>query len=435
MLFVALFLVTLFGHVAARSPPLVKGVTTIHSARKPGATISWKEIYLAGGPSQSSLYVATGQGGPCYISRDSNGTVLNPWAWKLRANVFYVDQAIQTGFSYDALFHGTLEQYVNDIMTKLLQLPMFTPEPGLVTPPFHPNATALCGTGLGGDVGRTSNTSQQIAAEMYQFTQVWVSESAGKRISLWTHYDRPVTFAYFARQNEKIKQTEHGGKCVKSKDTLLKLDTLGLLNACVASLVETQFPEFFRGHNTYGISRLGNNEVVNGLCLGGLVTGAPVVGQNFYPSNRSGFDITQLIRLAKAFLSTGDPARANIPNLNYILNGGYKVAMAFRYRDYRGNWINGERSSGYQKLITNLTYIDGVTRQSGGFSFSRVFEVGHYVHAQNPETVYRIFNRAMFDRDIPTGLHTNSYRLQGPQSSFGIKSMLPPLQPVECSTW
>lgn len=35
------------------------------------------------------------------------------------------------------------------------------------------------------------------------------------------------------------------------------------------------------------------------------------------------------------------------------------------------------REAGYQDIVTNQTYVGGVVRQYGKFSFSRVFEAGH----------------------------------------------------------
>lgn len=54
-----------------------------------------------------------------------------------------------------------------------------------------------------------------------------------------------------------------------------------------------------------------------------------------------------------------------------------------------------------------------------------------------PDTVYEIFNRAMFGKDVATGkLPTsgrfNNYSSSGPLSSLQIKNELPPPPPVLC---
>ena len=123
-------------------------------------------MYLAGGPGQSSLYAATGQGGPCYINRDSKTLTLNSWSWNNNVNLLYIDQPVQSGFSYDALVSGILQQVPG----------IYTPEPFTSDPPFQPNSTTTYGTIPSQILSHTANTSQQVARQLYQFTQVWVNE-------------------------------------------------------------------------------------------------------------------------------------------------------------------------------------------------------------------------------------------------------------------
>jgi hypothetical protein len=97
------------------------------------------------------------------------------------------------------------------------------------------------------------------------------------------------------------------------------------------------------------------------------------------------------------------------------------------------------RSAGYASIVSNSTYNGGVVRQHDKVSFSRVFEAGHAVGAYQPETVSKIFDRVMFDKDVATGIvdtvsHT-SYSSTGPDSSFGIKNGLPMGSNHECYVW
>ena len=63
-----------------------------------------------------------------------------------------------------------------------------------------------------------------------------------------------------------------------------------------------------------------------------------------------------------------------------------------------------------------------------------------------PETVQKIFNRALFGTDIATGkiptsgtagraVGSNDYSTTGPSSSWNIKNRLPPSPPVDCNLW
>ena len=151
-----------------------------------------------------------------------------------------------------------------------------------------------------------------------------------------------------------------------------------------------------------------------------------------------------------AFYYTADYEREDIrggylQDLAYLLDNGVKVAMMYGDRDYACNWLGGENVSlntpysqqdqfvraGYANIQVNDSYVGGVVRQHGNFSFSRVFESGHEIPAYQPETALQIFNRAIFGMDIATGNISTSaangsdYSTSGPESSFGIKNDVP----------
>jgi len=108
------------------------------------------------------------------------------------------------------------------------------------------------------------------------------------------------------------------------------------------------------------------------------------------------------------YQNIGDALRVDISNLNYILQRGYKVAMVHGDRDYRCNcksssictltvflheyqglaeklpaWLQiGRTPQNSRKVDTTLSapmllYTGGYVRQTGNFSFSRVFQAGH----------------------------------------------------------
>jgi carboxypeptidase D len=122
--------------------------------------------------------------------------------------------------------------------------------------------------------------------------------------------------------------------------------------------------------------------------------------------------------IMKAFTATGDLARPGfLEDLAYILDSGIKVTMLYGDRDYACNWIGGEavslavpyskqqqfKSAGYADIKVNESYVGGLVRQYGNFSFARIFQAGHEVPAYQPETAYEIFRRSMNNLDIATG--------------------------------
>lgn len=148
---------------------------------------------------------------------------------------------------------------------------------------------------------------------------------------------------------------------------------------------------------------------------------------------------------SSAFRGIGDYPRPGwIEDIAYLLENGIKVSLIYGDRDFACNWIGGEQvslaipweeqenfaASGYQPLVTNSSYEGGQVRQYGNLSFIRVYQAGHATPSYQPESAYRIFNRALFNRDIATGkidTATNTtYGTVGPADTFGIKNEVPP---------
>lgn len=144
-----------------------------------------------------------------------------------------------------------------------------------------------------------------------------------------------------------------------------------------------------------------------------------------------------------AFGGTGDAFRqSNMANLEYLLDDGVGIALIYGDRDYtcpitgaealakEMAWT-GQRDfadAGYQELEgLSATAKGGVAKQYGRLSFTRIFESGHQVSAYAPETVYTVFNRTIFDRDVVTGKVAVDprYSTRGPKESSGWSNKLP----------
>lgn len=59
-------------------------------------------MWINGGPGCSSMMGLLMELGPCSINAHGNGTTANPHSWTEAANVFFLDQPIGVGFSYDS---------------------------------------------------------------------------------------------------------------------------------------------------------------------------------------------------------------------------------------------------------------------------------------------------------------------------------------------
>lgn len=154
--------------------------------------------------------------------------------------------------------------------------------------------------------------------------------------------------------------------------------------------------------------------------------------------------------VSSAFRSIGDYVRPGwIEDLAYLLENGVKVTLAYGDRDFACNWYGGElvslaidyssteafRSAGYEGIQVNDSYVGGQVRQYGNLSFSRVYQAGHEIPSYQPETAYRIFTRALFNKDIATGTQS-TYTNGEAYASTGLNDTLsitnePPEQPLQ----
>ncbi|GJD03994.1 serine carboxypeptidase [Colletotrichum higginsianum] len=444
-------------------------------------------IWMNGGPGSSSMPGLFNENGPCYINADSKSTRPSEWSWNNKVNMLYIDQPVQVGFSYD-----TLRNVTRNLLGGIQTLNASSPIPSQ-------NATFQTGTLASGNRNTTSWGSRNAAIALWHFSQVWFQEFPGyhpndDRISIATQsyggrYG-PAFAAYFQEQNEKIRNGTWDG--TEGEKYILNLDTLLIVNGCIDRQVQwLSYPEM-AFNNTYGIEtvnetidacrevaavydpeNVGINATVNRICEAAESYCTRYIRDPYLDiSGRDYYDVTQSAlgvplnwtgsssASSSAFRGIGDYPRPGwIEDIASLLHSGVKVSLMYGDRDFACNWIGGEEvalaipwadqenfaAAGYEPLQTNCTYEGGQVRQYGNLSYIRVYQAGHAVPSYQPESAYRIFNRALFNRDIATGRVDTAadptYGTRGPADTFGIKSEVPPqyedfcyvLDPSTCS--
>ncbi|KAI1779461.1 Alpha/Beta hydrolase protein [Hypoxylon cercidicola] len=415
-------------------------------------------IWMNGGPGASSLFGVFTENGPCHITRDLIPEQ-NPWSWNKDYNILYVDQPVQTGFSYDVLTEGFLDIETGNIF------PAGSDDQG--------NRTFIPGTFGSQNVRSTANTTEIAAKHFWNFLQEWTGRFTGHNtsdnaISIWTEsyggrYG-PSFAAYIQDQNSRIQN----GFMDDAK--IINLTTLGIINGCVDLLIqETSAPEFAYDKNSYNIPGITYDNYTAAMHAYSQYNGcqdqiidchcrANAEDPDMYGNNTevnklnvpvNYTDISNTV--GEAFNLTGDYARRNpkgyLKNIATLLDSGIQAAMVYGDRDFACNWIGGERVSlnityGQSEAFKQAGYanvtIDGSTpvgqvRQHGLFSFTRVYQSGHMVPAYRPDVAYILLNRTMQLKDVATGNSTitDDYSTSGsPNSTTALKA--PPIPSVTC---
>ncbi|KIW66658.1 hypothetical protein PV04_05969 [Phialophora macrospora] len=141
-------------------------------------------IYLAGGPGESSIYTAlASESGPCYVNTAGNDTTLNPWAFNNYVNMLFIDQPVQTGFSFDKLVNGTFN--LTDEIIRPLAFNASTAAAQI-------DPLTSWGTFPSQDPAHTTNTSVSSARAVWHFAEHWLASfppyaTSSSKISFWAN--------------------------------------------------------------------------------------------------------------------------------------------------------------------------------------------------------------------------------------------------------
>lgn len=138
--------------------------------------------------------------------------------------------------------------------------------------------------------------------------------------------------------------------------------------------------------------------------------------------------------VGNSFGTTGDDDRQDgtIAAVRTLIADNVTVVIYAGDADYNCNWLGGQAvvkeinppswdCAGYVNVSTSDGIVHGQVKQSGAFSFVRVYESGHEVPFYQPEIALALLQRALKQKDIATGKkHVypgSSYLTVGPAES------------------
>lgn len=166
--------------------------------------------------------------------------------------MLYIDQPVQTGFSYDTLVNGTLNLLSQDVEIMDFKQEKMPKQ----------NTTLLLGTFPSNNIDATANSTTNGARTLWHFAQAFFQEFPDykpndNRVSIWTEsyggkYG-PAYTAFFQQQNQRIA---NGSLTTKGETALIHLDTLGIINGCVDTLTQQLSYAQMAFNNTYNLQTI-----------------------------------------------------------------------------------------------------------------------------------------------------------------------------------
>ncbi|OCK76539.1 alpha/beta-hydrolase [Lepidopterella palustris CBS 459.81] len=417
-------------------------------------------VWINGGPGSSSMIGLFQELGPCGV--DSDGNVYNnPYSWSNASNMLFIDQPTQVGFSYSIPIPGYTDE--NGLIIELPDetCPDFAEQYGTCGTYSYANQT-LTANSTGAAAPNMWKTLQGFMGAFPQYSRngfSFTTESYGG------HY-APVFNEYIEEQNKKNIPGAHKiklenvligngwydpliqyqayynytifpgntydydpfnasvkaqwynnlygkGNCV---DQTLDCYAHGTNEICSAAdnfcakEVESLF-DIYLNRDEYDMRELMPDPFPYSFYVEYLntphVQAAIGAYQNFSESSNT---------VGTAFGTTGDDDRESgtIEAVKSLLKQGVQVMMYFGDADYNCNWLGGQvvaeevdapgySSAGFINITTSDNIVHGQVRQSGLFSFVRIYESGHEVPFYQPLASLEIFERALGHKDIATG--------------------------------
>lgn len=429
-------------------------------ARNADPTTAPLTAWINGGPGTSSMVGLFQEMGPCAIDVDGN-VVNNPYSWTNASNLLFIDQPVQTGFSYSTTTPGYVSLEDGSIVVAQDGIcPSYNGTCGTYSDPNDligiPVSTSAAASAFYATLQGFIGAFPQYAREGFHFA----TESYGG------HYG-PVFAEYIEAQNAKRVSTTK----------TISLETVTIVNGWMNPLI--QYAAYYNftvspgntydyvPYNSSAASGLFSTIYGSGGCIDQLkncvATGTNAVCaaadyfclnyvENFYDvvTGRDEDDIRefqpdaypsesyvrylnnatvqaaigafvnyteQSVAVAGAFNSTGDDGRLDgtTTDVLALVEQGVSVTMIYGDADYNSNWLGGEAvynsirvpgsssTPGYVNILTSDLIVHGQAKQSGAFAFARIYDSGHEVPYYQPLTALAIFERAINGHDIATG--------------------------------
>ncbi|KAI4211499.1 MAG: hypothetical protein LQ351_005675 [Letrouitia transgressa] len=429
-------------------------------ARNQDPTRAPLTTWINGGPGSSSMIGLFQELGPCGVSAD--GKVYdNPYSWSNVSNMLFIDQPTQVGFSYSVPVPGYAGDDGTVITLPSENCPDYAAKTGTCGTWSYPNETLTANStdaaarnfyltlqGFMGAFPKYSREGYHFASESYgghygPVFNAYIEEQNRQStegtvpiklesvligngwfdplIQYQGYYNYTVfpgnTYDYDpynkTTKNQLFNSLYGTGNCVDQLEQCYaskRNDVCSSADNFCATYIESVYDQVL-GRDEYDVRELTPDPFPYSFYVDYLNTPKVQAAIGAY-QNFSEFSNA----VGTAFDTTGDDAREvnTVEDIRRLLAQNVTVVLYFGDADYNCNWLGGEvvagevaapgySAAGYANIASTDGKVHGQVKQSGKFSFVRIYESGHEVPFYQPLVSLEIFERAIAGKDIMTG--------------------------------
>ncbi|PIA19774.1 alpha/beta-hydrolase [Coemansia reversa NRRL 1564] len=367
-------------------------------------------VWLNGGPGCSSMNGALNILGPCLYSSEANGTVINPHSWNENANLMFLDQPTNVGFSYGTPVSNSTA--AADDFVALMQL-FYKSYPEYYNGELHVFGESYTGhyiPAIGSAIldhnKKAGSSKNYIPLEsigignglinpsvQYKYLSKMACDSIYPRILPQQTCDQmDLDFPACAR---KIKECESSHSLTKCQDA----------NTYCSATVQYQYLsedlldpyDVRRRCDTVSVCNLATEETYLYLNRTDV--------QQALNAKETSFQSCSMTVLAE-FTAANDVIRSYEDELVKIIDSGLRTLIYVGDADWLCNWygmtalvegLNWNGKDKFNSLKTSKWNVNsnqaGEAKSSDNLSYVRIFEAGHMVPRDQPENSLDMINR------------------------------------------
>ncbi|KAG0168586.1 hypothetical protein DFQ28_004712 [Apophysomyces sp. BC1034] len=375
-------------------------------------------LWLNGGPGCSSMMGFWMELGPCRVTPSGNETTFNEHSWNSVANVIFLDQPVNVGYSYGQSKIKSSDESARDV-NAFLRI-FFSEFTEYANSPFHISGESYGGhylPALATELIKSNKLAVEQSLPLINFESVLIGNGWTNPRTQFKYYRE-----YGCAKDSQYKPLFDEATCKHMKDTYPRCEKLMDLCykhpsrfTCIPASYyceKSQAGPFGKtGLNPYDIRRKCEGDT--GLCYDlieaiGDWANRPEVRSQLGVDPEAGVYTGCSESVGGQFELTGDGSKDFSPNVAATLEEGIRVLLYVGDMDWICNWSGNKAWSLEMKWSGQEGYSQakdepwhslatgeqaGEYRTYGNLTFLRVFDAGHMVPYDQPENALDFFGR------------------------------------------